>query len=78
MSVVEGVVESVHFEFVGLVVVVSSMLLWCPLRVGTVIQSVGIACCLRLSRTVDVGVHREICASLVLVALSMFSVSRGR
>ena len=78
MSVAEGVVESVHFEFASLVVAVSSMLLWCPLRVSTVIQSAGFVWHLRISHTVDAGVHREICASLVLVALSTFSVSRRR
>ena len=78
MSVAEGVVGSVHVEFAGLVVVVSSMLLWCPWQVGEVIQSTRFAYHLHVSNSVDGGIHREICASWVLMALSTFSVSRGR
>ena len=53
----EGIVESVHFEFASLVVVVSSMLLWCPLQVGAAIQSAGFACHLCLSHTIEKSVH---------------------
>ena len=61
MSVSEGVVESVHFEFAGLIVVVSSKLLWCPLQVGVVIQSAGFACRLCLSHTIEKSVHLWFC-----------------